>query len=124
MIDGIGEAFERGGVLRIVRQHRAVDADRVLMTSDRRQLVREIELDVLIDLACAAVRWMFLYECSERIGVDLLRIHRRVRRRSGLLVAKDVEPFRGVVGGIGRTAAARYGGVWNEDQEAAHWLQK
>jgi hypothetical protein len=90
--------------------------------------VGEVELDELVNLTSAAVRGMPQNEGSERVGVDLFSLRRRVRRRCRLLVAEDMKPLRRFVGGIAASAAARQRGERNQnsgqDENAAHWLQK
>ena len=118
MVGRTAETLHRRDVLRVVRQNRAVNPDGVLIAAEHRELVREIELDVLVDLASTAVRWVVADEGAEGIGVDLFGLGWRVRRLCGLLVVKNVQPLRGVVDGI--AAAARHGNETDQDEGASH----
>src|SRR5207302_7248706 len=73
------ESIERGRqtakrllVARIVGKHRAIEANGILMTAQRRQLAREIELHAAIDIARSRMFGIARHKSGERSGVQLL----------------------------------------------------
>src|SRR5207244_854891 len=115
----VGEPARGGVVARVAREDGAIDADRILIASEGRQVAREVDLDPLVDLAGAAVRRVARDERAEGVGVGLLVARGRVRGRRGTLVQEDAAPFAGGVGS-GVAATARGHEERKKEEEAAH----
>ena len=124
MIDSISETSQRSDILRIAREDGTIDADGIPIAAEGGELTSEVELDVPIDLASAAVRRMIVHKRPEGIGIHLPGLRPGIGRLRGPFVPENTKPLGGVVDGIAAATTAGHGGQNDQDEEAMHRLPR
>lgn len=92
-IGGNLQASQRLLVFRVMREHGTIQTDGVVESANSRQILRELDLELLPDLSGATVVRVFLSERADRIGVDLFVLGTGVRRDCRGFVFENIAPL-------------------------------
>lgn len=121
VVDGFFETACRNGVARLSRQDGAIEAGGIVVATEGRQFAREIELNVVVDLAGTLVRRMGDDEGRQRVGVDLFVRNRGPRGGRGAFVSEHHQPIALVTGRVTGATATGHSDRQRTDQgEKSH----